>query len=69
MVVNARHMKAVPGRKTDVTDVQWIVDLLWHGLLRVSFIPDKVHRKLRELTGYRKNLIKEQSAELNRVKK
>ncbi len=69
MVVNAQHMKAVPGRKTDVSDAQWIADLLQHGLLRASFIPDKAHRELRELTGYRKSLIKEQSAELNRVQK
>lgn len=69
MVVNAQHMKAVPGRKTDVTDAQWIADLLQHGLLRASFIPDKAHRELRELAGYRKSLIKEQSAELNRVQK
>ncbi len=69
MVVNAQHMKAVPGRKTDVTDAQWIADLLQHGLLRASFIPDKAHRELRELRGYRKSLIKEQSAELNRVQK
>ena len=69
MVVNAQHMKAVPGRKTDVTDAEWIADLLQHGLLRASFIPDKAHRELRELVGYRKSLIKEQSAELNRVQK
>lgn len=69
MVVNAQHMKAVPGRKTDVSDAEWIADLLQHGLLRASFIPDKAHRELRELVGYRKSLIKEQSAELNRVQK
>ena len=62
-------MKAVPGRKTDVSDAEWIADLLQHGLLRASFIPDKAHRELRELAGYRKSLIKEQSAELNRVQK
>jgi len=69
MVVNAQHMKAVPGRKTDVSDAEWIADLLQHGLLRASFIPDKVRRELRELVGYRKSLIKEQAAELNRVQK
>ena len=62
-------MKAVPGRKTDVSDAEWIADLLQHGLLRASFIPDKAHRELRELVGYRKSLMKEQSAELNRVQK
>lgn len=69
MVVNARHMKAVPGRKTDATDAEWIADLLQHGLLRASFIPDKARRELRELVGYRKSLIKEQAAELNRLQK
>ena len=69
MVVNARHMKAVPGRKTDATDSEWIADLLQHGLLRASFIPDKARRELRELVGYRKSLIKEQAAELNRLQK
>ena len=69
MVVNARHMRAVPGRKTDATDAEWIADLLQHGLLRASFIPDKARRELRELVGYRKSLIKEQAAELNRLQK
>ena len=69
MVVNAQHMKAVPGRKTDVSDAEWIADLLQHGLLRASFIPDKARRELRELVGYRKSLIKEQAAELNWVQK
>lgn len=69
MVVNAQHMKAVPGRKTDVSDAEWIADLLQHGLLKASFIPDKARRELRELVGYRKSLIKEQAAELNRLQK
>ncbi len=69
MVVNAQHMKAVPGRKTDMKDAEWIADLLQHGLLRASYIPDKAHRELRELVGYRKSLIKEQSSELNRLQK
>lgn len=69
MVVNAQHMKAVPGRKTDATDAEWIADLLQHGLLKASFIPDKARRELRELVGYRKSLIKEQAAELNRLQK
>ncbi len=60
MVVNAQHMKAVPGRKTDVTDAEWISDLLQHGLLRASFIPDEARRELRELVGYRKSLISDQ---------
>jgi transposase len=55
MVVNAQHIKAVPGRKTDVRDAEWIADLLCHGLLRASFIPDRPERELRELcaTGVR----------------
>lgn len=69
MVVNAQHMKAVPGRKTDATDAEWIADLLQHGLLKASFIPDKARRELRELVGYRKSLLKEQTAELNRLQK
>lgn len=48
IIVNAQHMKAVPGRKTDVKDAQWIADLLQHGLLRASYIPDKAQRELRE---------------------
>ena len=69
MVVNAQHMKAVPGHKTDVSDAEWIADLLQHGLLKASFIPDKARRELRELVGYRKSLIKEQASELNRLQK
>lgn len=69
IVVNARHMRAVPGRKTDVSDAEWIADLLQHGLLKASFIPDKARRELRELVGYRKSLIKEQASELNRLQK
>ena len=69
MVVNARHMKAVPGRKTDVKDAEWIADLLQHGLLQPSYIPDKAQRELRELVGYRKSLVKDKTAELNRLQK
>ena len=54
MVVNARHIKTVPGRKTDVKDAEWIASLLRHGLLRASFIPDRPQRELRELTRYRR---------------
>ena len=69
MVVNARHMKAVPGRKTDVKDAEWIADLLQHGLLQPSYIPDKDQRELRELVRYRKSLVGEQTRELNRLQK
>ena len=69
MVVNASHMKAVPGRKTDVKDAEWIADLLQHGLLKASFIPDKAQRELREMVRYRKSLIGERTRELNRLQK
>lgn len=69
IVVNARHMKAVPGRKTDVKDAEWIADLLQHGLLQASYIPDKDQRELRELVRYRKSLVGELNRELNRLQK
>ncbi|MHC5861217.1 IS110 family transposase, partial [Nostoc sp.] len=55
MLVNARHIKAVPGRKTDIKDSQWIAELLQHGLLRASFIPPVEQRDLRDLTRHRSN--------------
>jgi transposase len=67
LVVNARHIKAVPGRKTDVKDAQWIADLLRHGLLRGSYIPDRPQRELRELVRYRRNLVRERSRVINRI--
>jgi len=66
MVVNAHHIKAVPGRKTDVKDAGWIADLLRHGLVRASFIPD---REQRELGRYRRGLIRERSRVVNRIQK
>ncbi len=66
-VVNAQHIKAVPGRKTDVKDAAWIADLLRHGLLRPSFIPDRAQRELRELVRYRRNLVEERSRAANRI--
>jgi transposase len=69
LVVNAQHMKAVPGRKTDVRDAEWIADLLRHGLLRASFIPPRPQRELRELTRYRTSLLQERAAEINRIQK
>ena len=53
LLANAQHIKAVPGRKTDVKDCEWIADLLRHGLLKGSFVPDRFQRELRELTRYR----------------
>ena len=69
LVCNARHIKAVPGRKTDVKDCEWIADLLRHGLLRPSFVPDRPQRELRELTRYRASLVQERTAEVNRLQK
>ncbi len=69
MVVNAQHMKALPGRKTDMKDAEWIADLLQHGLLKASFIPDREQRELREVSRYRKSLVEERSRELNRLQK
>ncbi len=56
LLVNAQHMKAVPGHKTDVKDAEWLAELLRHGLLKASFIPPAPIRELRELTRYRKSL-------------
>jgi transposase len=69
LVVNAQHMKAVPGRKTDVKDAEWIADLLQHGLLNASFIPSDVQRELRDLTRYPVRLTEEKAREVNRVQK
>jgi transposase len=69
LVVNARHIKAVPGRKTDVKDCEWLAELLRHGLLQPSFIPERPQRELRELTRYRSSLVQERSAEVNRLQK
>jgi transposase len=69
LVVNAQHSKALPGRKTDVADSEWIADLLRHGLLRASFIPPRPQRELRDLTRYRTSLRYERVAEVNRLQK
>ena len=69
LVVNAKHIKAVPGRKTDVKDAEWIADLLRHGLLKPSFIPDRPQRELAELVRYRRSLIEERVREANRIQK
>ncbi len=68
-VVNPAHMKNVPGRKTDVKDATWIADLLRHGLLTPSFIPDKPQRELRELTRQRTQWLAERARDINRVQK
>ena len=69
LLVNAQHVKNVPGRKTDTQDAQWLCQLLECGLLRASFVPPKPIRELRDLTRYRKSLIKERQQEANRLHK
>jgi transposase len=69
LVVNAQHMKALPGRKTDVKDAEWIAQLLRHGLLQASFIPSRDQRELRELVRYRRSIIKERARQHNRIQK
>lgn len=69
LLVNAQHVKAVPGRKTDVKDAAWLAELLQHGLLRASFIPPVAQRELRDLTRYRSTFIRERVTLINRVQK
>lgn len=69
LVVNAKHMKNVPGRKTDVKDAEWIAGLLRHGLLQGSYIPARDQRELREIIRYRRSLIDERAREINRIQK
>ncbi len=69
LVVNAQHIKAVPGRKTDVKDAEWIADLLRHGLVRASFIPERPQRELRELVRYRKTVVEQRSHLVQRIQK
>jgi transposase len=69
LLVNARHVKILPGRKTDVADAAWLAELLEHGLLRGSFVPPPAIRELRDLTRYRKKLIQAHTAECQRVQK
>ena len=68
-VVNARHVKNVPGRKSDVIDAEWLAKLLSSGLLRKSFIPEMDIRELRDLTRYRRTLVQEQTTQKNRILK
>jgi transposase len=69
LLVNAQHVKHVPGRKTDVCDAEWLAELLLHGLLKPSFIPPKPQRALRDLTRYRTKLVQERTRVVNRVQK
>lgn len=69
LVVNAHHIKTVPGRKTDMRDAEWIANLLRHGLVRGSYIPDRPQRELRELVRYRRSLIGNRTQVVNRIQK
>lgn len=69
IVVNAQHIKNVPGRKTDAKDAAWIAQLLQCGLLKPSYIPSREQRELREVSRYRKSLVEERARELNRLSK
>jgi transposase len=69
LLVNAQHVKRVPGRKTDVSDAAWLAELLQYGLLAPSFVPERPQRELRELTRYRTTLVQERTAEVNRLQK
>ena len=69
MLVNAQHVKQVPGRKTDVADCAWIAQLLEHGLLKASFVPDRPQRELRDLTRQRTQLLGDRARVINRIQK
>lgn len=69
LLVNAKHVKNVPGRKTDVKDAEWLAELLRHGLLRGSFIPPQIQRDLRDLTRYRTRVVRERARLVNRIQK
>jgi transposase len=69
MLVNAHHVKILPGRKSDVLDAEWLAELLEYGLLRGSFVPPPVIRQLRDLTRYRKPMIQAHTSECQRIQK
>lgn len=69
LLVNARHLKQVPGRKSDIRDCQWIAQLLQHGLLKASFIPPRPQRELRDLTRHRTQLVEEKGRTVSRIHK
>ena len=69
ILVNAKHVQKVPGRKTDLSDAEWLAELMLHGLLKASFIPPKPQRELRELTRYRTTVVRERVRIINRVEK
>ena len=69
LVMNAQHIEAVPGRKTDVKDAEWIADLLRHGMVLGSYIPERPQRELRELVRYQRGLIRQRAQIVNRIQK
>ena len=69
VLANAHHVKAVPGRKTDVNDAMWLADLLAHGLIRPSFVPSMQEQALRDLTRARKQLTREKASHVQRIDK
>lgn len=69
LLVNAKHMKQVPGRKTDVKDAEWIAELLQHGLLTASYVPSQAHRELKEMTRFRRTTIQTRSQLIQRLQK
>ena len=68
-IANARHIKAVPGRKTDMNDAMWIADLAAYGLIRASFVPDEEFHELRTLMRTRKQFVREQTSDVQRIQK
>ncbi len=69
MLANPQRIKAIPGRKSDVRDAEWIAELLRHGLMPASFVPDRPQRELRGLTRYRSRLTQDRAREVNRLAK
>jgi transposase len=69
VLANAAHVKNVPGRKTDVNDAQWLADLMAHGLIRASFVPDQLTQQIRDLLRTRKQLVRERASHTLRIQK
>lgn len=69
ILANAAHVKNVPGRKTDVADATWLADLLAHGLIRASFVPEQATQEMRALLRTRKQLVREQASHIQRIQK
>ncbi len=69
VLANAAHVKNVPGRKTDVNDAMWLADLMAHGLIRASFVPDEPTQQMRDLLRTRKQMVRERSSHMQRIQK